>query len=203
MPFGTNKGEVLYRRSRLYSSSKAWNREKEDLEEIVSMKDTAGLSNDRMAQVFTALAAVSAQKEDYASVVKYSELAVKAGSSDPGIYMSVAGSYIEAKDYAKAVQLLETAPIPAEEKKHQYYTALAAAYAGMENYGKAYTTLKTGLTVKAPRPVLAATAKQMGLVCFELKRYKEAKMYLGYTLRAGGDCPECGLLLTTIDSLAP
>ena len=46
--------------------------------------------------------------------------------------------------------------------------------------------------------VAEITAKQMGLICFELKRYKEAETYLGYVMKAGVDCPECPLLLTTI-----
>ena len=46
--------------------------------------------------------------------------------------------------------------------------------------------------------MLADTAKHMGLVCFELKRYKEAELYLGYAQKSGAECPECPLLLTTI-----
>ncbi len=198
-PVGGDKAEALYRRSRLYSAGSDWKDEKADLERIVS-GGAAGLARERRAQVYTALAAVSARLQDEASVVKYSELAVDSGSADPGIYLAVADAFIDGKQYARAADVLLKAPIPAGQKTHPYYDALAAAYSGMGNYAGAYEALDTALrSVKAPRPVLAATAKQMGLVCFELKRYDEAKLYLGYAVKAGADCPECPLLLTTIN----
>lgn len=198
-PVGGDKDEALYRRSRLYSASSDWKAEKADLQRILS-GGMAGLAKGRQAQVYTALAAVSARLQDEASVVKYSRLAVDSGSSDPGIYLAVADAFLDGKQYSQAADILLKAPIPADQKDHPYYDALAAAYSGMGNYAGAYEALGTALrNVKAPRPVLAATAKQMGLVCFELKRYDEAKLYLGYAVKAGADCPECPLLLTTIN----
>lgn len=194
---GAEKGEALYRRSRLYAEGSVWDKEQADLESIVSMQG-AGLSRERMAYVYVGLAAAYGRKGDEAGALKNAELAVQQGITDPGVFLSLAGAYIEAKQYRSAVALLESAPIPDAEKGHPYYNALAAAYGGGGDYAKAYYALKKGLEIKAPRPVLAATAKQMGLVCFELKRYKEAETYLGYVVRVGGDCPECPLLLTTI-----
>lgn len=195
---GHDKAEALYRRSRLYSEGSLWDKELADLEAILAIKD-ASLSKERMAYVYVGLAVASGRKGDQAALVKYSEQAVKEGITDPGVFISLAGSYIEAKQYRQAVTLLEAAPIPDKEKGHPYYNALAAAYSGAGDYPRAYYALKKVLKdVKAPRPVLAVTAKQMGLICFELKRYKEAETYLGYAMKAGGDCPECPLLLTTI-----
>lgn len=194
---GRNKADALYRRSRLYAEGSVWDKELADLEAIVAMKDAA-LPKERMAYVYVGLAAASARNGDEAGALKNAELAVKEGITDPGVFLSLAGAYIEGKQYRAAVALLESAPIPDGEKGHPYYNAIAAAYSGTGDYAKAYYALKKGLEVKAPRPVLAATAKQMGLVCFELKRYKEAETYLGYVMRVGGDCPECPLLLTTI-----
>ncbi len=199
LPLGGDKAEALYRRSRLYSADSDWKDERADLERILS-GGVAGLPKERQAQIYTALAAVSSRLQDKASVVKYSELAVDSGASDPGIYLAVADAFIDGKQYDRAVDILLKAPIPAGQKTHPYYDALAAAYSGMGNYAGAYEALGTALrNVKAPRPVLAATAKQMGLVCYELKRYDEAKLYLGYAVKAGVDCPECPLLLTTIN----
>ena len=133
-----------------------------------------------------------------AEVQKYIELAAQGGSREPGIFISLAGTYIEVKKFQEALNLLERPGGLEGAKTHPYYNALAYAYEGLNDFPKAYESLKTGLTVRAPRPVLAATSKHLGFVCFELKRYKEAETYLGYTLKAGLDCPECGLLLTTI-----
>ncbi|MDA8243028.1 MAG: tetratricopeptide repeat protein [Elusimicrobia bacterium] len=201
---GAEKAEALYRRSRLYASGEAWDDEKADLEALLAMKDSARLGKERLGNVYVGLALVATRKGDEAAARKYSELAVQTGNASSGVYLSLAGAYIEAKQYKQAADLLLGAAIPDSEKKHPYYNALASAYGGMGDYPRAYYALKSGLAVKAPRPVLAATAKQMGLVCFELKRYKEADMYLSYAQRSGADCPECPLLLTTIrESLMP
>ena len=201
---GSEKAEALYRRSRLYAAGEAWDDEKADLDALLAMKDSAGLGKERLTNVYVGEALLASRKGDEASARKYSELAVQTGNAGAGVYISLAGAYIEAKQYKQAVDLLTGASIPDTEKGHPYYNALAAAYGGLGDYARAYYALKSGLAVKAPRPVLASTAKQMGLVCFELKRYKEADTYLSYAQRSGAECPECPLLLTTIrDSLAP
>lgn len=193
---GANKAEALFKRSKLYAIQGLHEREIADLEAIVPLVNSAGLPPARRAEIYVALSVAAGRKGDQAASVKYSEQAVQAGTSDPQVYLALAGAYIEAGRFQESVSLLEKAA--GVEKKHPYYNILAAAYGGLGDYGRAYEALKTGLTVKAPRPVLAETAKHMGLVCFELKRYKEAAVYLNYAQRSGANCPECPLLLTTI-----
>lgn len=193
---GANRAEALFKRSKLYAIQGLHEREIADLEAIVPLLGAAGLPPARRAEIYVALSVAAGRKGDQAASVKYSEQAVQAGTSDPQVYLALAGAYIEAGRFQESVSLLENAG--GVEKKHPYYNTLAAAYGGLGDYGRAYEALKTGLTVKAPRPVLAETAKHMGLVCFELKRYKEAAVYLNYAQRSGANCPECPLLLTTI-----
>ncbi|MDA8132653.1 MAG: hypothetical protein M0011_14210 [Elusimicrobia bacterium] len=201
---GSAKADALYRRSRLYANGESWDAEKADLEALLAMKDSGDLNKERLSNVYVGLALIYTRRGDDSAARKYSELAVQTGNAGQGVYVSLAGAYIEAKQYKQAVDLLLGASIPEAEKKHPYYNALASAYGGMGDYARAYYALKKGLAVNAPRAELAATAKQMGLVCFELKRYKEAETYLGYAQRAGAECPECPLLLTTIrESLMP
>lgn len=198
---GAAKAEAFFKRSRLYSVQELYDREFSDLESILPFIKSPELSPSRRAEIYAALSIAAGRKSDHAVAMKYSELAVREGTADPQVYLSLAGAYIEAGRFQESAALLEGAA--GIEKKHPYYNALAAAYGGLGDYGKAYATLKTGLAVNAPRPVLAETAKHMGLVCFELKRYKEAELYLNYAQKSGADCPECPLLLTTIrESLA-
>lgn len=193
---GANKAEALFKRSKLYDIQGLYDRELADLEAIVPLLGSPGLPPARRAEIYVALSVAAGRKGDQVAAVKYSEQAVQAGTSDPQVFLALAGAYIEAGRFQEAAGLLENAS--GIEKKHPYYNALAAAYGGLGDYARAYDALKTGLTVKAPRPVLAETAKHMGLVCFELKRYKEAAVYLNYAQRSGANCPECPLLLTTI-----
>lgn len=169
-----------------------------DLNEIISLKVSGQVQPEQVLAAYESLVKIYLKKGDAAEARKYLELAARNDAKDPEIYISLALSYIEDKKFQEALNLLETAGGLDQAKKHPYYNAQASAYEGLNDYEKAYSALKTGLTVSAPRPVLAATSKHLGLVCFELKRYKEAETYLGYTIKAGLDCPECGLLLTTI-----
>lgn len=193
---GAGKAEALYKRSRLYAVQELYDREFSDLEAILPFIKSPALTPSRRAEVYAALSISAGRKRDNAAAMKYSELAVREGTADPQVYLSLAGAYIEASRFQEAAALLEGAA--GIEKKHPYYNTLAAAFGGMGNYQKAYEALKAGLAVNAPRPVLAETAKHMGLVCFELKRYKEAELYLSYAQKSGAECPECPLLLTTI-----
>lgn len=193
---GDNKTEALFKRSRLYARQQLHERELADLEAILPAVNSAGLTPARRAEIYAALSSAYGRGGDSEKALKYSELAVQTGGSGPAVYLALAGAYIDLGRHAEAAALLEKAD--GLEKNHIYYNALAAAYSGKGDYPKAYEALKAALKVKAPRPVLAATAKQMGMVCFELKKYKEAELYLGYAQRSGADCPECPLLLTTI-----
>jgi tetratricopeptide (TPR) repeat protein len=193
---GAAKAEALFKRSRLYSVQELYDREFSDLEAILPFVKSPQLSASRRAEIYAGLSIAAGRKSDHAAAMKYSELAVREGTADPQVYLSLAGAYIEAGRFRESATLLESAA--GIERKHPYYNALAAAYGGLGEYPKAYETLKAGLNVNAPRPVLAETAKHMGLVCFELKRYKEAELYLNYAMKSGADCPECPLLLTTI-----
>lgn len=193
---GAAKAEALFKRSRLYARQQLHDREFSDLEKILPVINSGGLAPARRSEIYAALALGSTRKGDAAASLKYSELAVQADASNPEVYLSLAGAYIDANRPADAAALLEKAA--GMEKKHPYYNALAAAYSATGEYTKAYAALKEALKLKAPRPVLASTAKQMGMVCFELKSYKEAELYLSYAQRSGADCPECPLLLTAI-----
>jgi tetratricopeptide (TPR) repeat protein len=193
---GDTKTEALFKRSRLYARQQLHERERADLEAILPAVNSAGLTPARRAEIYAALSAAYGRGGDQEKALKYSELAVQTGGSGPAVYLALAGAYIDLGRHAEAVALLEKAE--GLEKNHTYYNALAAAYSGKGDYRAAYAALKAALKVKAPRPVLAATAKQMGMVCFELKLYKEADLYLGYAQRSGADCPECPLLLTAI-----
>lgn len=198
---GAAKAEALFKRSRFYAVQELYDREFSDLEAILPYIKSSGLPAARRAEIYAFLSISAGRKDDHAASVKYSELAVREGTADPQVYQSLGGAYIEAGRFREAATLLEGAT--GIEKKHPYYNTLAAAYGGLGDYAKAYEALKAGLAVNAPRPVLAETAKHMGLVCFELKRYKEAELYLNYAQKSGADCPECPLLLTTIrESLA-
>lgn len=192
------KAEYLLRRARLSQKAESWDEVLADLNELLAIKVAAQVPPEQVLAAYEGLVKAHSKKGNDAEVQKYIELAAQGGSRDPGVYLSLAGTYIEAKKFQEALNLLGTAGGLEGAKTHPYYNALAYAYEGLNDFPKAYESLKTGLTVRAPRPVLAATSKHLGFVCFELKRYKEAETYLGYTLKAGLDCPECGLLLTTI-----
>jgi|GEM_PF-1936017 len=188
--------EYLLRRAQLLEKEKRWDEVISDLNQVISSKEKVQPA--QVLAAYTSLVRINSQKGNSAEVRKYLELAVQNGSKDPGILIGLAGIYIEEKQFQEALGLLAGAGEVDKARKHPYYNMLASAYEGLNDYQKAYAALKEALTVSAPRPVLAATSKHLGLVCFELKSYKEAETYLSYSLRAGLDCPECGLLLTTI-----
>jgi tetratricopeptide (TPR) repeat protein len=192
------RAEYLIRRAELLEKENRLDEVIADLNEVISLRSLAQVTPERVVAAYGSLVRLNYKKGDLAEVRKYLELAVQNGSKEPEIYVSLAGIYVEEKKYQEALNLLETAGGFEQAKKHPYYNAQASAYEGLNDYKKAYAALKTGLTVPAPRPVLAATSKHLGLVCFELKSYKEAELYLNYSLKAGLDCPECALLLTTI-----
>ena len=192
------KSHYLARRAQLLQKGERWDEAAADLNELLAIKSAGKSSPGWVLASYEALAKVHKKKGNSAEVRKYLELAAQNGSKDPGVYISLAEVYLEEKKFQEALNLLEAAGGLEQAKKHSYYNAQAYAYEGLNDFAKAYAALKAGLTVPAPRPVLAATSKHLGLVCFELKRYKEAELYLGYTIKAGLDCPECGLLLTTI-----
>lgn len=195
---GTDKAEYLFRRAQLRAKGQMWDGELADLEAAAAAGLDAGLAKERLALIYGGLVKAYGLKGDAPAVVRSAGLAVQAGIADPEIHIALAGAYIEEKKFTEAVELLDRAGGLPNARKHPYYNTLAAAYGGLGEYEKAYDALKTALTVPAPRPVLASTSKNMGLACFELKRYSEAETYLSYALRAGAECPECGLLLTTI-----
>ncbi|MBI4350504.1 MAG: hypothetical protein HY550_03605 [Elusimicrobia bacterium] len=192
------KGAYLLRRAQLLEKDESWDGVVSDLNELLAIKVAGQVSPEQVLAAYESLAAVHARKGAAAEALKFAELAAQNGSKNPGIYLSLAGAFLQEKKFSEALGLLETAGGLEGAKKHPYYNALASAYEGLDDFPKAYGALKAGLGVRAPRPVLAATSKHMGLVCYELKRYKEAELYLGYTLKAGLDCPECVLLQTTI-----
>ncbi len=193
-----SKGRYLVRRAELLEKEKRWDELLSDLNAIVALKGSEQARPEWVLAAYEALGKIYAKRGNTAEVKKYLELATLSGSKDLEIYVSLAEAYIEDKKFQEALSLLEIAGGLGKAKKHPYYNALAYSYEGLSDSNKAYDALKTGLSVPAPRPVLAATSKHLGLVCFDLQRYREAEMYLGYTLRVGLDCPECVLLLTTI-----
>lgn len=192
------KGGYLLKRSQLLEKAGDWNGVLADLNELLALHASAKLPPEQLLAVYESLVDAHNKKGNAAEARKFAELAAQSGSGRPEIYVSLAGDFLASKKYREAQALLETAGGLEGVKTHSYYNALASAHEGLNDFPKAYDTLKAGLTVRAPRAVLAATSKHLGLVCFELKRYKEAELYLGYTVKAGLDCPECGLLLTTI-----
>jgi len=193
-----SRPDYLVKRAQLLEKDSEWDKVISDLNELIAMKVSAQVPHDRILAAYESLYRTHLRKGDSAEFKKYLELAAQNGSKEPKVYLSLAEIYVEDKKPQEALGLLDTASGLVKVKDHQFYNALASAYEGLNDYEKAYGALKTGLAVSAPRPVLAATAKHLGFVCFELKRYKEAETYLGYVLKAGLDCPECGLLLTTI-----
>ncbi len=198
------KAECLSRRAYLLAKEGKWDQVVADQNEVVALKASAQVPPALMLSAYESLADVASRQGDAAGLEKYLELAARSGSKRPEVYLALSEIYSGEKKFQEALGLLETAGGLQAEKKHPYYNDLASAYEGLNDYGKAYDALKTALDIPAPRPVLAATAKHMGFVCYELKRYKDAEIYLGYTLKAGLDCPECALLLTTIrESLDP
>ena len=192
------KGPYLLRRAALQEKAGKWDDVLADLNELLAINVSAPLKPEQLVAVYESLVKVQDRKGSSAETRKYLELAVQNGSKTPEIYVTLAQTYIAEKKFQEAVNLLENAGRFDGARKHPYYNALADAYEGLGDFMKAYEALKTGLAVPAPRPVLAATSKHLGLVCFELKSYKEAETYLGYTIKAGQPCPECALLMTTI-----
>ncbi len=192
------KGPYLLRRAQLLEKEGKWDEVLADLNELLSINIAAPLPPAQLLAAYESLIKVQSRKGASAETRKYLELAVQNGSRAPEIYISLAETYIAEKKFQEALNLLETSGAFEGAKNHPYYNAQASAYEGLNDFSRAYDSLKTGLTVRATRPVLAATSKHLGLVCFELKRYKEAETYLGYTIKAGLECPECALLLTTI-----
>lgn len=197
------RAELLSRRAALNGKIGRQNDYLADLEAVAALKDTGLATKAQLLGAYEPLAGLYSERSDQASARKYLELAAAAGSADPAVYIALANEYSGEKRGAEALKLLETA-LPLGKPGHPYYNALAVAHEAANDYAKAYDALQEGLKVRAPRPVLAETAKHLGLVCYELKRWQEAETYLSYALRAGASCPECGLLLTTIrESLAP
>lgn len=192
------KGPYLLRRAQLLEKEGKWDEVLADLNELLAINVAAQLPPAQLLAVYESLIKVQSRKGSSAETRKYLELAVQNGSRSPEIYISLAETYMAEKKFQEALNLLETAGAFEGAKNHPYYNTQASAYEGLNDFTRAYDSLKAGLTVRAPRPVLAATSKHLGLVCFELKRYKEAETYLGYTIKAGLECPECALLMTTI-----
>ncbi|MDO8803012.1 MAG: hypothetical protein Q7R35_01150 [Elusimicrobiota bacterium] len=198
------RADYLVRRAQLLEKRNEWDKVISDLELVIAMKTTAHLPPERVLAAYESLARMHLKKGNAAEIKKYFELAAQNGSKDPEIYISLAGTYVEEKKFQEALGLLVTAGGFEKAKTHSYYNALASAYEGLNDYEKAYAALRTGIALPAPGLILAGTSKHLGLVCYELKRYKEAETYLDYTLKSGMDCLECGLLLTTIrGALAP
>lgn len=192
------KGGYLLKRAQVLEKAESWDEVLADLDELLALNAAAKVPPEQLLAIYESLVNAHNKKGNPAEARKYAELAAQSGSRRPEIYVSLAGDFLASKKYQEALVLLETAGGLEGAKTHSYYNALASVHEGLNDFPKAYEALKAGLTVRAPRPVLAATSKHLGLVCFELKRYKEAELYLGYTVKAGLDCPECGLLLTTI-----
>lgn len=194
---------LLSRRAALYAKLGRQDEGAADLKAVAALAAPGQADKALLLAAYESLVKFYADRADQAETRKYLELAAAAGSADPAVYVALAEEYSAEKRGAEALKLLEKAR-PLGKPGHPYYNAQASAYESAGDYAKAYDALKTGLTVNAPRPVLAATAKHLGLVCYELKRWQEAETCLSYALRAGAVCPECGLLLTTIrESLAP
>lgn len=199
----SRRAEFHARRAALYDTAGRENESVADLKALVALKEQGFAPQPLLLSAYEALVKAYDRRGDQAERRKYMELAAAGGSRVQEIHVALAGQYAEEKRGEEALKLLETAA-GLGKPGHPYYNALASAHEALNDYPKAYDDLKTGLTVNAPRPVLAETAKHLGLVCYELKRYQEAETYLAYALRAGAACPECGLLLTTIrGSLAP
>ena len=181
-----------------------WDRAASDLNDVIALKYSTQSPPAWVVYAYESLGKINSGKGNSAEARKYFELAAQNGSKEPEVYISLAKVYVEEKKFQEALNLLETAGGFDLAKTHPYYNAQASAYEGLNDFAKAYASLRAALLISAPRPVLADTAKHLGLVCFELKLYKEAETYLDYTLRAGVECLECNLLLTAIrESLDP
>lgn len=198
------KRDALARRAQLHKKNKKWDRVISDLNELLAMKTSAPVPPEKTLAAYEALAEAYSEYGSAGDARKYLELATQGGSAQPALYISLAQALLKDKRFSEALALLDTVArfelsgTLEKTLKHPYYNTRASVYEGSADFGKAYGALKTALTVPAPRPVLAATSKHLGLVCFELKRYREAQLYLGYTLKAGLKCPECELLLTAM-----
>jgi tetratricopeptide (TPR) repeat protein len=198
------RADLLARRARLHEQTGRPDKMLADLKAVAEMKDSGLATKPVLLGAYEGLVKVYAAGGDEAEARKYRELAAAEGTKEAAIYISLAEVNAEEKRPGEARKLLEAAAALPQAKGHPYYNALASTCEAEGDYAKAYDALKSGLTVSAPRPVLAATSKHLGVVCYELKRWKEAETYLAYAIRAGAPCLECGLLLTTIrESLAP
>lgn len=198
---GAPERAALYeRRAAIYA--KAGRREllAADLRALAGLAEAGAATREQALRAYEALARLGGEAGGQAEAAKYRELAAAAGSADPAVLVPLAEARSEAGDWAGARKLLSAAR---GDRDHAYYNALATVQEGEGDYPGAYATLKAALALPGGKEALGETARHLGSVCYELKKYGEARTYLSYARDSGVPCLECGLLLTILREKAP
>lgn len=136
-----------------------------------------------------------------AEALKYADLALQKGSGLPELHVMRARDLLASGKYTEALADLQLA------EKQQFssaalYITKGAIHRNLGEYEKAYVALSMAVPMSVSPGDAAAVGKELGLVCYKMRKYKEALGYLKKAQASGAPCPECPPLIAELEKAA-
>lgn len=177
---------------------------KEALSELDGMigmyeNDRVSAISDRTAlHVYDMAAFYHYRAGNLAAAGKYADAAIRKGSEKMLMLVVRADSLLLAGQYREALADLRKAA-DAGYPKAEFYSKQGLAYRGLGEDEPAYASLTAAEPLTASQSKKAVLNKEIGFVCYSLKRYNEALARLKAAVSAGVKCPECPALIAKIE----
>jgi len=128
---------------------------------------------------------------------KYADIAIQKGSEKKEMFAIRAASLLNDGKYQEALDDLGKAGSAGFSPLGFYYHQ-GEAYRGAGDYEKAYASFKAAEPLITEPARLAKLNRDLGLVCYSLKRYDEALTRLKNAEAAGENCAECAAAIAEI-----
>ncbi len=178
-----------------------------DLKEITALP--AGVPPKIQRGAYELLAYDLNETGDLQGALKYAELAISAGSEKPELYL-IKAELLGPVQFAAALEALtkaESLGLKADTSsvKARADSVRAEAYMGLGQYDKAYPFIKEmEPLVKQGSNTDMRLHEKLGITCFNLKLYPEAKAAYEYLIAKGQNSPAYDQALAEINAkLAP
>ena len=167
-------------------------------------KDGVRMSAKAMGPVYDRLVVLNSMLGNFEEALRFSDLSIKNEPGQALAYVRRASALVSLNKYSEALSDLDKADSLGYKDRTLYFLR-GMSYRKLGASEQAYGNLKIAEAlnnVPQEAPVLNA---QLGLVCFDLKKYAEASQYLKSALAAGVPCDECPAALAASEKvlLAP
>jgi len=171
--------------------------ELDDMLRIYESGQVPAVSEKTAVHVYALAAFYNFKAADLSKAGKYADIAIQKGSQKKEMFAIRAGSLLNDGKYQEALSDLERSGGAGYSPQGFYYHQ-GEFYKGIGDYEKAYASFKAAEPLITQPPVLAKLNKELGLVCFNLKRYEEALTRLKNAEAAGVKCAECPAVISEI-----